>query len=110
VSASSVSRRNTTSRRLPSLRAVRHQDSSDQGGLQPPTVNSSAVVLRFLSTVTLGCTRRAAQLARVRYLRRLPRVLSPRVLVDCSRSHLARRACQATLSVGYGAALPHKTT
>ena len=42
-------------------------------GVQPPSVNSSAVALRFLFTVTLGCANLATQLTHVHYPRRLPR-------------------------------------
>jgi site-specific recombinase XerD len=55
----------------------RYQVHQSETGVQPPTVNSSAVALRFLFTVTLGRANLAAQLTRVHYPRRLPRVLSP---------------------------------
>jgi hypothetical protein len=45
-------------------------------GVQPPSVNGSAVALRFLFTVTLGRANLAAQLTRVHYPRRLPRVFA----------------------------------
>ena len=54
-----------------------YQVHQTKSGVQPPTVNSSAVALRFLFTVTLGRANLATQLTRVRYPRRLPRVLSP---------------------------------
>jgi integrase/recombinase XerD len=54
----------------------RYQVHQTETGIQPPTVNSSAVALRFLFTVTLGHANLATQLARVHYPRRLPRVVS----------------------------------
>ncbi len=44
----------------------RYQVHQTETGAQPPTVNSSAVALRFLFTVTLGRANLAAQLTRVR--------------------------------------------
>src|SRR5258708_2871832 len=55
----------------------RYQVHQTATGVQPPSVNSSAVALRFLFTVTLGRANLATQLTRVHYPRRLPRVLSP---------------------------------
>ena len=55
----------------------RYQVHQTENGVQPPSVNSSAVALRFLFTVTLGRANLATQLTRVHYPRRLPRVLSP---------------------------------
>jgi site-specific recombinase XerD len=54
----------------------RHQVHQTKIAAQPPTLNSSAVALRLLFTVTLGCANLAAQLIRAHYPRRLPRVLS----------------------------------
>jgi integrase/recombinase XerD len=69
-------------------------------------VNSSAVALRFLFTVTLGRANLATQLTRVHYPRRLPRVLSPeevaRLLEAAPGPGLKYKAA---LSVAYGAGL-----
>ena len=46
-------------------------------GVQPPSMNSSAVALRFFFTFTLGRGDLAHHLTRVHYPRKLPRVLSP---------------------------------
>ena len=46
-------------------------------GVQPPSMNSSTVALRFFFTFTLGRGNLAQQLTRVDYPRKLPRVLSP---------------------------------
>ncbi len=64
----------------------RYQVHQSETGVQPPTVNSSAVALRFLFTVTLGRANLAAQLTRVHCPRRLPRVLSPRRKSGVSRN------------------------
>ena len=50
----------------------RYQVHQTESGVQPPTVNTSAVALRFLFTVTLGRANLATQLARVHYPRRAP--------------------------------------
>jgi integrase/recombinase XerD len=75
-------------------------------GVQPPSVNCSAVALRFLFTVTLGRANLATQLTRVHYPRRLPRVLSPeevaRLLEAAPGPGLKYKAA---LSVAYGAGL-----
>jgi integrase/recombinase XerD len=55
----------------------RYQVHQTESGVQAPSMNSSAVALRFFFTVTLGRANLAAQLTRVHYPRRLPRVLSP---------------------------------
>src|SRR5437016_5452566 len=84
----------------------RYQVHQTETGIQPPTVNSSAVALRFLFTVTLGRANLATQLARVHYPRRLPRVLSPE---DVGRLIEAAPGpglkYKAALSVAYGAGL-----
>jgi len=84
----------------------RYQVHQTKSGVQPPTVNSSAVALRFLLTVTLGRANLATQLTRVRYPRRLPRVLSPE---DIGRLIEAAPGpglkYKAALSVAYGAGL-----
>src|ERR1700704_7017419 len=84
----------------------RYQVHQTETGVQPPTVNSSAVALRFLFTVTLGRANLAAQLTRVHYPRRLPRVLSPE---DVARLIEAAPGpglkYKAALSVAYGAGL-----
>jgi hypothetical protein len=51
----------------------RYQVHQTATGAQPPSVNSSAVALRFLFTVTLGCANLATQLTRVHY----PRTTAP---------------------------------
>jgi integrase/recombinase XerD len=82
----------------------RYQVHQTGSGVQPPTANSSAVALRFLFTVTLGRANLAAQLTRVHYPRRLPRVLSPE---DVGRLIEAAPGLKykAALSVAYGAGL-----
>jgi site-specific recombinase XerD len=84
----------------------RYQVHQTEIGVQPPTVNSSAVALRFLFTVTLGRANLAVQLARVHYPRRLPRILSPQ---DVARLLEAAPGpglkYKAALSVAYGAGL-----
>src|SRR5579863_8691475 len=84
----------------------RYQVHQTATGLQPPSVNSSAVALRFLFTVTLGRANLATQLTRVHYPRRLPRVLSPeevaRLLEAAPGPGLKYKAA---LSVAYGAGL-----
>ena len=84
----------------------RYQVHQTQTGVQPPTLNSSAVALRFLFTVTLGRANLATQLTRAHYPRRLPRVLSPE---DVSRLIEAAPGpglkYKAALSVAYGAGL-----
>jgi integrase/recombinase XerD len=84
----------------------RYQVHQTESGAQPPTVNSSAVALRFLFTVTLGRANLAAQLTRVHYPRRLPRVLSRE---DVGRLIEAAPGpglkYKAALSVAYGAGL-----
>jgi integrase/recombinase XerD len=84
----------------------RYQVYQTKIGVQPPTVNSSAVALRFLFTVTLGRANLASQLTRVHYPRRLPRVLSRedvgRLLEAAPGPGLKYKAA---LSVAYGAGL-----
>jgi site-specific recombinase XerD len=84
----------------------RYQVHQTKTGVQPPTVNSSAVALRFLLTVTLGRANLAAQLARVHYPRKLPRVLSRddvgRLIEAAPGPGLKYKAA---LSVAYGAGL-----
>ena len=84
----------------------RYQVHQTESGVQPPTVNTSAVALRFLFTVTLGRANLATQLARVHYPRRLPRVLSReevgRLLEAAPGPGLKYKAA---LSVAYGAGL-----
>jgi site-specific recombinase XerD len=69
-------------------------------------LNGSAVALRFLFTVTLGHANLAAQLTRVHYPRRLPRVLSAgevgRLIEAAPGPGLKYKAA---LSVAYGAGL-----
>lgn len=84
----------------------RYQVHQAESSVQPPTMNSSAVALRFLFTVTLGRANLAAQLTRVHYPRRLPRVLS---LEEAGRLIEAAPGpglkYKAALSVAYGAGL-----
>jgi len=84
----------------------RYQVHQTETGVQPPTMNSSAVALRFLLTVTLGRANLATQLTRVNYPRRLPRVLSPeevgRLIQAAPGPGLKYKAA---LSVAYGSGL-----
>jgi integrase/recombinase XerD len=84
----------------------RYQVHQTKTGVQPPTLNSSAVALRFLLTVTLGRANLAGQLTRVHYPRRLPRVL---IAEDVGRLIEAAPGpglkYKAALSVAYGAGL-----
>src|SRR5450432_1581804 len=83
-----------------------YQVHQTESGVQPPSMNTSAVALRFLFTVTLGRANLATQLTRVHYPRRLPRVLSPeevaRLLEAAPGPGLKYKAA---LSVAYGAGL-----
>jgi len=84
----------------------RYQVHQTETGVQPPSVNSSAVALRFFFTVTLGRANLAAQLTRVHYPRRLPRVLSPEEvgrLIEAAPGPGLKY--KAALSVAYGAGL-----
>jgi integrase/recombinase XerD len=84
----------------------RYQVHQTETGVQPPTMNSSAVALRFLLTVTLGRANLATQLTRVNYARRLPRVLSPEEvgrLIEAAPGPGLKY--KAALSVAYGAGL-----
>jgi integrase/recombinase XerD len=84
----------------------RYQVHQAETGVQPPSMNSSAVALRFFFTVTLGRANLATQLTRVRYPRRLPRVLS---VEDVGRLLEAAPGpglkYKTALSVAYGAGL-----
>jgi site-specific recombinase XerD len=84
----------------------RYQVHQTESGVQAPSMNSSAVALRFFFTVTLGRANLAAQLTRVHYPRRLPRVLSPdevaRLIEAAPGPGLKYKAA---LSVAYGAGL-----
>jgi integrase/recombinase XerD len=84
----------------------RYQVHQTGTGVQPPTVNSSTVALRFLLTVTLGRANLAAQLTRVHYPRKLPRVLSAEEvgrLIEAAPGPGLKY--KAALSVAYGAGL-----
>src|SRR5258708_5216110 len=75
-------------------------------GVQPATVNTSAVAWRFLLRVTLGRANLASQLARVHYPRRLARVLSREEvggLLEAAPGPGLKY--KAALSVAYGAGL-----
>jgi integrase/recombinase XerD len=84
----------------------RYQLHQTKSGVQPPSLNSSAVALRFFFTVTLGRGNFAGQLTRVHYPRKLPRVLSSE---DVGRLIEAAPGpglkYKAALSVAYGAGL-----
>jgi integrase/recombinase XerD len=84
----------------------RYQVHQAETGVQAPTMNSSTAALRFLFTVTLGRANLATQLTRVRYPRKLPRVLSTedvgRLLEAAPGPGLKYKAA---LSVAYGAGL-----
>jgi integrase/recombinase XerD len=84
----------------------RYQVHQAETGVQAPTMNSSTAALRFLFTVTLGRANLATQLTRVRYPRKLPRVLS---MEDVGRLLEAAPGpglkYKAALSVAYGAGL-----
>ncbi len=75
-------------------------------GVNPPTINSTAVTLRFFFTTTLGRPDLARHLAQVHYPRKLPRVLAPdevgRLLDAAPGPGLKYKAA---LSVVYGAGL-----
>ena len=84
----------------------RYQVHLKASGVQPPTMNSSTVALRFFFTTTLGLGNIGQQLTRVDYPRKLPRVLSPeevgRLLESAPGPGLKYKAA---LSVAYGAGL-----
>jgi integrase/recombinase XerD len=84
----------------------RYQVHQVESGVQPPSMNSSTVALRFFFSVTLGQANLAQQLTRVDYPRNLPRVLSPddvgRLIEAAPGPGLKYKAA---LSVAYGAGL-----
>jgi integrase/recombinase XerD len=84
----------------------RYQVHLTEGGVQPPTLNSSASALRFFFATTLDRAELARHLARVHYPRKLPRVLSPqevgRLLEAAPGPGLKYKAA---LSIAYGAGL-----
>ena len=84
----------------------RYQVHLTQSGVQPPTMNSSTVALRFFFTTTLGLANLGQQLTRVDYPRKLPRVLSPedvgRLLEAAPGPGLKYKTA---FSVAYGAGL-----
>ena len=84
----------------------RYQVFQVERGVQPPSMNSSTVALRFFFTFTLGRGNLGQQLTRVDYPRKLPRVLSPddvaRLLEAAPGPGLKYKAA---LSVAYGAGL-----
>jgi integrase/recombinase XerD len=55
----------------------RYQVHQTESGVHPPAMNGSVAALRFFFKTTLGRAELATRLARIRYPRRLPRVLSP---------------------------------
>lgn len=84
----------------------RYQLHQTERGVAPPTINSSAVALRFFFRRTLDREDLARHLAQVHYPRRLPRILSPedvgRLLESAPGPGLKYKAA---LSVAYGAGL-----
>jgi len=84
----------------------RYQLHQTESGVAPPTINSSAVALRFLFQRTLDREDLARHLAQVHYPRKLPRILSPedvgRLLEAAPGPGLKYKAA---LSVAYGAGL-----
>jgi len=84
----------------------RYQVHQTENGVQPPSINSAAVALRFFFLVTLGRPDLAYQLTRINYPRKLPRILSPedvaRLLEAAPGPGLKYKAA---LSVAYGAGL-----
>ena len=84
----------------------RYQVHQVESGVQPPSMNSSTVALRFFFSVTLGQANLGQQLTRVDYPRKLPRVLAPddvgRLIEAAPGPGLKYKAA---LSVAYGAGL-----
>lgn len=84
----------------------RFQLAQVESGAQPPKMNTQASALRFFFTITLGRADLANQLARTRYPRKLPRILSPedvgRLLEAAPGPGLKYKAA---LSIAYGAGL-----
>lgn len=84
----------------------RYQVHLKTNGVQPPTMNSSTVALRFFFTTTLGLGNLGQQLTRIDYPRKLPRILSPeevgRLLEAAPGPGLKYKAA---FSVAYGAGL-----
>ena len=84
----------------------RYQLHQTKNNVAPPTINSSAVALRFLFRRTLDREDLARHLAQVHYPRKLPRILSPedvgRLLEAAPGPGLKYKAA---LSVAYGAGL-----
>jgi site-specific recombinase XerD len=84
----------------------RYQVHQVERGVQPPSMNSSTVALRFFFTFALGRGNLAQQLTRVDYPRKLPRVLSPDDVARLLESAPGPRLkYKAALSVAYGAGL-----
>ena len=84
----------------------RYQLHQTEAGVAPPTINSSAVALRFFFKRTLDREDLARHLAQVHYPRKLPRILSSddigRLLEAAPGPGLKYKAA---LSVAYGAGL-----
>jgi len=84
----------------------RYQVHLKTTGVQPPTMNSSTVALRFFFTITLGLGNLGQQLTRIDYPRKLPRILSPeevgRLLEAAPGPGLKYKSA---FSVAYGAGL-----
>jgi site-specific recombinase XerD len=83
----------------------RYQVHLTEGGVQPPTLNSSASALRFFFATTLDRAELARHLARVHYSRKLPRVLSPEVGRLLEAAPGPGLKYKAALSIAYGAGL-----
>jgi integrase/recombinase XerD len=84
----------------------RFQAQQIEQGAQPPKMNGQASALRFFFTVTLGRADLAHQLARTRYPRKLPRILTAdevRDLIEAAPGPGLKY--KAALSIAYGAGL-----
>ena len=84
----------------------RFQIHQQQSGVNPPTINSTAVSLRFFFTTTLARPELAHHLAQVHYPRKLPRVLPPEDVAKLLEAAPGPGLkYKAALSVAYGAGL-----
>jgi len=84
----------------------RYQLHQTEKGIAPPTINGSAVALRFFFRRTLDREDLARHLAQVHYPRKLPRILAPEevgLLLEAAPGPGLKY--KAALSVAYGAGL-----
>jgi site-specific recombinase XerD len=84
----------------------RYQLHQTEKGIAPPTINGSAVALRFFFRRTLDREDLARHLAQVHYPRKLPRILAPEEVAQLLEAAPGPGLkYKAALSVAYGAGL-----